>query len=311
MRFVRFEPAPILAGWGALTPWGRGSSAWSEAAPRRFGAADAIEPLGGLPDLLARRLDRFGLLALAASRAAFAASAFAASGAPDGGCGVLFGSRHGCASSNRAYGEDLARLPVRELRPALFVRTVSGAAAADVSMALGLRGPSQTFVSGSLAGAEAMVGGATALARGTAPLCLTGGIEVPPGRGDATCLEAAAAVLLECSDRGVRETKGPLRLVGAALGRDVEGSGTFDLLADAVHAGCDLVAVANPAPAEVLALWRRAAGRARVLLLGAHGDLGAAGAVLAAGLADPGCDRGAVVVARDPSGETALLRFER
>jgi hypothetical protein len=311
MRFVRFEPAPMVAGWGALTPWGRGAAAWSEAPPRRFGAGDEIERVAGLPDLLARRLDRFGLLALAASREAFAASRFAASGAPDGGCGVLFGSRHGCASSNRAYGENLARLPVRELRPALFVRTISGAAAADVSMTLGLRGPSQTFVSGPLAGAEAMAGAATVLVRGTAPLCLTGGIEVPPGGGDATRLEAAAAVLLQRADRDAREAPGRLRLVGAAIGRDVEGSGTFDLIAAAVHAGCDLVAVANPAPPEVLSLWRRAALRARVLLLGAHGDPGAAGAVLAAGLSDSGCDRGAVVVARDPSGETALLRFER
>ncbi|HEV8122130.1 MAG TPA: beta-ketoacyl synthase N-terminal-like domain-containing protein [Candidatus Polarisedimenticolia bacterium] len=311
MRFVRFEPAPIIAGWGALTPWGRGVSAWSEAAPRHVGAGDEIERLASLPDLLARRLDRFGLLALAASREAFASSTFAASGAPDGGCGVLFGSRHGCASSNRAYGEDLARLPVRELRPALFVRTVSGAAAADVSMALGLRGPSQTFVSGPLAGAEALAGAATALVRGTAPLCLTGGIEVPPGDGDATRLEAAAAILLERGDRSAGETPLRLRLVGAAFGRDVEGSGTLHLLADAVEAGCDLVAIANPAPPEVLPLWRQAAGRARVLFLGAHGDLGAAGAVLAAGLSDAGCDRGAVVVARDPSGETALLRFER
>jgi hypothetical protein len=289
VRSVRFEAPAALPGWGALTPWGRGASAWSDQAPRRFGPDDeALAPA-------ARRLDRFGLLALAAARDASAGDRV------DESCGVLVGSRHGCTASNRLYGEDLERLPPRELRPALFVRTISGSAAADVSIALRLRGPSQTFVSGNTAGAEALI--SAALMDAT---CLVGGVEAPPGGGDASRLEAAAFALL---------TRGggakALRFAEAALGRDLEGGGTADLIADGVRAGCDLVAVSNPATPEVLALWRKAAGRARVLELGEHGDLGAAGSVLAAGLSDMGCDRGAVVVARDPSGETALLRFER
>ena len=304
MRVVHFEPAPVFAGWGAVTPWGRGLSAWSDAAPRRAGAGDEVERLAGVPDLVARRLDRFGLLALAASR-----EAIASSGAPDGGCGVLLGSRHGCTASNRAYGEALARLPVRELRPALFVRTVSGAAAADVSMALGLRGPSQTFVSGPVAGAEALVAAAAILVRGTAPVCLAGGLEAPAGGEDAAHLEAAAVALL-IGGEGCAPVK-RLRLTAAASGRDLEGSAVAGLIADEALEEADMVLVANPVSSGVLEAWRRAAGRARVLFLGAHGDLGAAGAVLAAGLAEAGEASRAIVAARDRSGETALLRLER
>jgi hypothetical protein len=310
VRFVRFEAPPVLVAWGALTPWGRGPRAWSEAEPRGSEAAEDVERLAGLPELAARRLDRFGLLAVAASRMALPPAA----GLPEG-CGILLGSLHGCEASNRAYGRDLETLPARELRPALFVRTVSGAAAADVSMALGLRGPSQTFVSGAVAGAEALVAAALILGARAAPACLAGAVEAPSA-GDPPLFEAAAVVHLapaggDDTARRAPRAPSPLRLAGAALGHDAEGAETAAVLADEAPDIDDLIAVANPVPPEVLARWRAASGRARVLVMGRHGDLGAAGAVVAAILADAGETRRAFVAARDRSGETGLLRFER
>jgi hypothetical protein len=214
------------------------------------------------------------------------------------------------AERNGRYARDLAD-PEASLSPSLFVRTTSGAAAADIAFAFKMGGPGQTFASGWTAGAEAIAAAARSVVAGTADLVLAGGVEAPgpifARSGPFTSEGAAMAVVTS------RTAAGRLRLIAWGRGH-LDDPTDLRAVAEASRAfECDTVVLANDLEADP-----RPAGsgddldavfpaRARWLRVGVQaGALGAAGVVVgcAMGVEIPGRS---LVVARDPSGEVAAL----
>jgi len=315
VRIRRFDPAPRIHGFGIVLPESRTS-----ALPVPAGAAS-----------LARRLDRYGRLAIAAAGAAIDAAAVAAPAVIDRSWGVMVGSSLGCLESNRAHDRAGRDMPLAEMSPALFVRTISSSVAGDISMAWRFGGPSATFVSGWTAGADALIAAATAIEDGRARLVLAGAVEAPPapspGAGVATMpggpdATGTTAVGLHAAD-GPREAAamaliaagpkpGALRLIAAGRGRDPGGRLSLrETMAALAPEQVAAVIVANGVPPDLLARWRDEAGQVPIVELSKRsGEPGSAG--LFVGLA--GIAEGAgttLVVARGPAGETAVVAARR
>ena len=291
MRFVRFEAPPALAGFGIVTA-------------RASGLALGLRADDGE----SRRRDRYGTLALLAAREALG-SAGLEGGAVGSRCGVMIGTTHASAERNGRYACDLAGGEAA-LSPALFVRTTSGAAAADIALAFKMGGPGQTFVSGWTAGGEALACAARAVSRGAADLVLAGGVEVPGpifGRTGPAQSEAAAMVVVVSGASGERR-----RLLAYGRGRAPEP----ECLGAAIEAGrgfeCDTLVIANDLESDP---WLRpgfvppsgGASAPRRLRVGEHaGALGAAGLFAGCAMAAEIPGR-SLVVARDPSGDVAAV----
>jgi beta-ketoacyl synthase-like protein len=165
-----------------------------------------------------RRLDRYGRLGLAAAAGAFENAALSPPPRVDPAWGVMIGSSLGCLESNRLHDRAMRGSPLGEMSPALFVRTVSNSVTGDLSMAWRLGGPSETFVSGWTAGADALIAAAGALEEGRARWILAGAVESPgvagsPGVGEGLREAAAMAIL------GAEPKPGALRLLAAGRGR--------------------------------------------------------------------------------------------
>jgi hypothetical protein len=311
LRFVRFDPAPALAGFGIVTVRDSGSLALGVTGD--ILRADAAFPvLPGPEDAGSRRRDRYGTLALIAAHEAIAqAELGAAAAVPTGGrCGVVLGTTHASAERNGRYALDLADRNAT-LSPALFVRTTSGAAAADIAFAFKMGGPGQTFVSGSTAGAEAIAAAARSISGGTADLVLAGGIEVPGPiftRSGRFISEAAAIVVVTAQAPPERR-----RLIAYGRGRAANPSELREA-ADAARAfECDTVVLANDLEADPWLANPDAnddalvPARARRLRVGERaGALGAAGVVVGCAMTVDIPGR-SLVMARDPSGEIAAL----
>jgi hypothetical protein len=316
VRFVRFEEPPTLAGFGIVTVRDSGGLALGLPGPIP-GDERADMSMGDVPasdDGESRRRDRYGTLALLAAREALGAAGAAGTPGAAGGagsrCGVMIGTTHASAERNGRYACDLASGGAA-LSPALFVRTTSGAAAADIAFAFKMEGPGQTFVSGWTAGAEALACAARAVSRGAADLVLAGGVEVPGpifGRTVPVLSEAAAMVVLTAGPSADRR-----RLLAYGRGRAPEPGG----LDAAIDAGrgfeCDTLIIANDLESDP---WLRPGGfvppsgvatPSRRLRVGERaGALGAAGLIAGCAMAAEIPGR-SLVVARDPSGDVAAV----
>jgi hypothetical protein len=319
VRFVRFEEPPALAGFGIVTARGSGLVlGLSGTMPGDDDGTMAAIPASD--DGESRRRDRYGTLALLAAREALeragrleggaVAGQAGAPGAVGSRWGVMIGTTHASAERNGRYACDLAKGDAA-LSPALFVRTTSGAAAADIAFAFRMGGPGQTFVSGWTAGAEALAGAARAVSRGAADLVLAGGVEVPGpifGRTGPALTEAAAMVVVVAGASGNRR-----RLLAYGRGRAPEPGG----LERAIEAGrgfeCDTLIIANDLASDP---WLRPGGvvppsgtamALRRLRVGEQvGALGAAGLIAGCAMAAEIPGR-SLVVARDPSGDVAAV----
>ena len=333
---------------------------------RRAGPAHATPPrpplaiqvpvdlpaLCGEPPLRFRRMDRYGRLGYAAAHRALAglppalrpasrppeAADPAANADPD--WGIMIGSSHACGRSIADHQRDLRERPVAALSPSLFVRTVANSVNGDISIGWNLGGPVETFVSGWTAGAEALLAAGAALQEGRARRILAGAAESPdPGgtrrRGESNVpdpggeprpVEGAAMAVLGLGNEG--GGVGALRLRACLRGHDP--AGRFSLAAALDACGpirCGTVIVANTLPHDLLSRIEKEAGERLVVHLSMlSGELGAAGAPVAAALADaitridgggPGARHedpataGVLVIARDPAGSTAVLALSR
>ena len=313
MRFVRFDPAPALAGVGIVGVRDSGSLALGLQGPV-VDAEAALESLFGPAGPEARRRDRYGVLALLAAREALAEAGLTDAARRSERCGVMIGTTHASSERNGRYAEDLAT-GASALSPSLFVRTTSGAAAADVAFAFRMGGPGQTFVSGWTAGAEALVAAARAVAAGAADLMLAGGVEVPGPifvHAGPFTMEAAAIAVVARDAPPQRP-----RLLAYGRGRGTDGVGAILAgLARECGIECRVLVEANDPGSE--SRLRRAAppaaadpdGRSRLSVLEHAGAVGAAGAVIGCALSC-GIDGPALVVARDPAGDVAALVLDR
>jgi hypothetical protein len=272
-------------------------------------------------------MDRFSVLGHAAAHLVLSGLAASSRPAPraadpaastagaDPGWGVMIGSSLACEGSIARHARGLADLPLSDLSPSVFVRTVANAVNGDLSIGWGLGGPSETFVTGWTAGAEAFLAAATALQEGRAEWILAGAVEAPdrsriPARADPILVEGAAIAVL---GRGSRSpAPGTLRLRACLRGHDPQERFSLKAALDAIGPiPIGTVIVANTIRASLLRrLEEEAGGRPLVRLPRLAGELGAVGAAVAAALAEemPG---GVLVVARDPAGGTAVLALGR
>jgi hypothetical protein len=301
VRFVRFDPPPALAGIGLVRVRDSGRVALG---PGRVIPGDDAETLASLlaaPDPESRRRDRYGVLALIAAREALREAGLADAPRRGERCGVMIGTTHASSEGNGRYAGDLASA-TSTLSPSLFVRTTSGAAAADVACAFRMAGPGQTFASGWTAGAEALAAAARAVARGAADLMLAGAVEAP-----GPIFAHAGALLTEGAAIAVVAPDAPPdrpRLL--AYGRGA-GAGGLDAilarLAEDCGLGCAVVVEANESGSHGV---RRAGERTALSVEARSGRLGAVGVVMGCLLAT-GMEGPALVVARDPAGDVAAL----
>jgi 3-oxoacyl-[acyl-carrier-protein] synthase II len=321
-----------------------------------------LPALCGEPPLRFRRMDRYGALgyvaahralAAAAERGAVRCPAASAGAAPAGAAptgaaigvatgtgaaaegavadprwGVMIGSSLACAGSIARHDRDLRDRPLPALSAAVFVRTVANAVNGDISIGWRLGGPSETFVSGRTAGAEALAAAGAALVEGRAEWILAGAVEAPdPLLAQAPPLSEGAAITVMGMGAGMgaraREREA-LCLRAWMRGHDpAEGFSVAAALDALGPVPIGMVIVANTIPA---ALVRRiedeADGRRVVHLPRVTGELGAAGAAVAVALADElmrekagsaarrdhaAAPPGVLVIARDPRGPTAAL----
>lgn len=356
MKVVRFDPAPVFAGFGVLTPAGAGVAGLLArragtgpgpgrgSEPRRPAGIDIDLPaLCGETPLRFRRMDRFGVLGHAAAHLALAGMAASSRPAPpaadparagadaDPDWGVMIGSSLACSGSIARHARDLMDRPLADLSPSVFVRTIANAVNGDISIGWGLGGPSETFVSGWTAGAEALLAAAAALQDGRARWILAGAVEAPDpaqdaadsgrpretvgreatGQGpDSNLVEGAAISVM---GRGsVSPASGPLRLRAGMRGHDLPNRFSLAAALDAIGPmPLGTVIVANTIRTDLRQrIEEEAGGRPVLHLPRLAGELGAVGAAVAAALAQE-MPEGVLVIARDPSGGTAVLALCR
>jgi 3-oxoacyl-[acyl-carrier-protein] synthase II len=96
--------------------------------------------------------------------------------------GLSFGTGFGCLLTNAEYYEKVVAQGPSAASPRLFAYTVSSAAAGEVSIALGIRGPNITAHMGFAAGLGAVGYGVDLIQMGKADVVLAGGADVigPP-----------------------------------------------------------------------------------------------------------------------------------
>jgi 3-oxoacyl-[acyl-carrier-protein] synthase II len=128
-----------------------------------------------LPESESRRLARAGQLAVVAARLALTDASLQADRLS--GLGLVLGSHWGDFRSPEAFTLGFLRRGVLGLSPLTFPNTVMNAMAAQVSIAVGVRGPMLTLNEVDVAGDLAVARGAALIAAGRASVVLAGGCD--------------------------------------------------------------------------------------------------------------------------------------
>ena len=231
--------AVVVTGLGVVCPLATSAEELARrfAAGERVCASAALEHRGALVDRIplealpehsrahAARLDRFCQLLLAASHLATQSAGLQPVSYDPARVGIAFGTGLGCLLTNEEYFRRVVEGGLRAASPRLFAYTVSSAAAGEVSISLGAKGPNITRHEGLAAGTGALGYGFDLLRTGKADVVLAGGGDVlgpalvaaladmnllktpaqaRPYRDDAPGLypsEAAVVAVLERADR--------------------------------------------------------------------------------------------------------------
>ena len=137
------------------------------------------------------RLDRLCRLFLSAAYLAVDAAALRIDEEDAERMGLSFGTGLGCLLTNAEYNQKLVAHGPAAASPRLFAYTVSSAAAGEVSIALGIKGPNVTAHAGLAAGLQAIGYGFDLIRTGKADVVLAGGADALGEalvRGLATCV---------------------------------------------------------------------------------------------------------------------------
>jgi len=202
-RSDRFSPPPplhrvVVTGIGVVSPIGTGvREFWNGTLAgkvgtgrlTRFDASDFASRLAAQIDdfdasvFIAgkqlRRTDRYSQFALAAAHLALDDAAFAIDAQSGGDVGVWIGSAlGGLAFAEEQHSAFRAR-GSRVVRPLLAISVFGAAAAANVALEFGIRGPSVANSNSCAAGAVAIGDAYRAVARGDVRAALAGGAEAP------------------------------------------------------------------------------------------------------------------------------------
>jgi 3-oxoacyl-[acyl-carrier-protein] synthase II len=279
----------VVTGIGVLSPagsspgelWrayreGQGPAA-DEAEGLRFARID-FDPNRHLSRRERRRVDRFGQLAIAACRAALADAGLA----PGERVGVVLGSGLGPMRSTEDFFRPVMAEGPAAASPAIFPNTVYNAAAGQVAMVLGTKGPTSTATAAHAAGASALCIAGDMLRTGTADAVLVPAVDdvtetvadayrrLPLTGGAAghryTLAEGGIALLLErASAAKARGARVLAEFAGHGTAFDAAGAGRWDPRGDGVfRAMTAALAEAAVTPAQLAAVWANAAGIAAV-----------------------------------------------
>lgn len=181
-------PEAVITGVGLVSPLGAGLAR----ATRQFAAGKAAEvrdggmyvdevPLDLVPaDRRARlgRLDRLSRFFVSASHLAVHDAELVPDRLDAERFGLSFGTGLGCLLADEEYYRRILEKGLAAASPQLFAYTVSSAAAGEVSIAFGIKGPNVTSHFGTAAGAGAIGYGADWIREGTADVVLAGGADV-------------------------------------------------------------------------------------------------------------------------------------
>jgi beta-ketoacyl-acyl-carrier-protein synthase II len=188
----------VITGFGCVSPLGvTADETWSAAiagrsgvgANQRFDTSDfsvkiaAQAPddfeLGDLAAKEVRRLDRFTLLALAASREAIGDAGLDLGSAESERCGVAIGSGIGGLETLSNSISMLKEFGPRRVSPFTIPMSICNMASGYVAIRHGLRGPNLCQTAACASGAHSIGEAARAIERGDADVMLAGGSEAP------------------------------------------------------------------------------------------------------------------------------------
>ena len=190
MGTVAEECAVVITGIGVVSPFGhsvddlvRGFCGGQHAAPLQERDAEWVSeiPMSAVPeDKRARigRLDRLCRFFLAASYLAADAAGLVILPDEAERVGLSFGTGLGCLLTDEEYNRRVVEQGPSAASPRLFAYTVSSAAAGEVSIALGIKGPNVTAHMGLAAGLGALGYGYDLIQMGKADVVLAGGADV-------------------------------------------------------------------------------------------------------------------------------------
>ncbi|MFD7844095.1 beta-ketoacyl synthase N-terminal-like domain-containing protein [Nocardia sp. NPDC059764] len=232
------------------------------------------DPGAAIPAKARRRMDRLGQLAVATSAQALTAAGLTA----DESVGVVLGTGVGPMSSISRFFEPTVLGGPLQGNPAIFPNTVFNAAAGQVAMALGAKGPTSTLTSGHAAGAAALGTAFDLLRAGRADAVLcTGADELSPYALDAyrgagvftgrhgrefRLAEGSVTLLLERASTARARGAAPLAvLAGYATTCDALGIARWDPRGHGVERAMrDALTASGVKPEDVTAVWTGAAG---------------------------------------------------
>jgi 3-oxoacyl-[acyl-carrier-protein] synthase II len=186
-----------ITGIGAITPIGSGvDGLWAGVragksairAIERFDPAYSaskvageveFDPLQFMPPKRARRLDRFSQFALVSAQMALADAGMSAHEAACAGAGVYVGSALGGVAFAEEQHESYVRNGPHRVNPLIALSVFGGAASSNVTIELGLTGPSLAYGKSCAAGLIAIGEAARLIEDGRVPVMLAGGSEAP------------------------------------------------------------------------------------------------------------------------------------
>ena len=138
-----------------------------------------FDPVDHMSPKQARRLDRYSQFALASAQMALSDAGLTTDEMREAGAGVYLGS----ALGGVAFGEEQHRAYVEKgahsVNPLLALSVFGGAGSSNVTIALGLTGPSLAYGNSCAAGLIALGEAARLIADGRATVMLAGGAEAP------------------------------------------------------------------------------------------------------------------------------------
>jgi len=186
-----------ITGIGAITPIGTGvDELWcgirsGRSAVRSISRFDAspfssrvaaevdFDPLDHLPPKRVRRLDRFSQLALVSARMALEDARLPPECAARDGAGAYIGSALGGVAFGEEQHASFVTRGAQAVNPMLALSVFGGAASSNVSIELGLTGPSIANGNSCAAGLIAIGEAARLIQDGRADVMLAGGAEAP------------------------------------------------------------------------------------------------------------------------------------
>jgi 3-oxoacyl-[acyl-carrier-protein] synthase II len=278
------EDRVVITGIGVLTPAGGSpEELWQAfdagAAPgaREDGlrlARLADDPGQALARGERRRVDRLGQLAIASCRRALADAGLT----PDERVGVVLGSGLGPMRSTEEFLRPVLADGPDAGNPAIFPNTVYNAAAGQIAIALGAKGPTSTAAAAHAAGASALCIAHDMLRTGTADavLCpavddLTDtaadayrGLPLTGGRAGRNYTLAEGGIALVLERESAARARGATilaELAGHGTAYDAAGAGRWDPRGDGVYRAMrKALADAGTEPEELTAVIANAAG---------------------------------------------------